>query len=56
MRNDSMSFIPNSALRLPHSSVSNSASCEASANPLRVHSLDKLAKGLTSATSMNRDD
>lgn len=36
--------------------LSNSASCVAAANPLKLHSLDKLAKGLASAGPMNRGD
>ncbi len=36
--------------------LSNSAICVASANPLKLHSLDKLLKVTPSVGSMNRDD
>jgi hypothetical protein len=36
--------------------LSISASCVAVANPLRLHSLDKVAEALDSLGSMNRDD
>lgn len=36
--------------------LSNSATCVAFANPLRIHRLDKLAKASFAAGSMYRDD
>lgn len=40
---------PNSQLLIP-------ATCVASANPLRLHSLDKLVKASSGMGSMERDD
>lgn len=41
---------------LPNSQLLNPATCVASANPLRLHSLDKMVKASSGVGSMERDD